>query len=232
MKSQTVIFTAIFTLSFFIITQAQDFYYGVQGGLNLADLDLQSASGTEILTSSRTEYGIGGIIGYKLDDHFALELEPTYLRKGGTQMANAGNPNIDITLSVLEIPLFMKASFGTTVRPYVKAGPVLGFVLSSEAESEQGGVVGGNASQTYLADLNNVIKNMDFGVTFGAGISFLAGKYTIFVDGRYSIGMIDLFQAGQIEWRSADDSFVVESNESSELSTKGLQIMAGMLIPF
>jgi len=223
--------TFLIILSLALVANAQQFYYGVEGGLNFADLDLKSSSGTDQLTSSQTGFAFGGIFGRTINNTFSLELEVIYLQKGGTQMANSENPNIEIGMSVLEIPLFVKASFGNTVRPYLKAGPAIGFILSSEAETEYGGAVAGGPVQTYKADLKNVLSKIDFSLSFGAGVSFLVGTSRLFIEGRYSFGLIDLYKGGQLEWRSGDDVYIVEANGDAELYTKGIQVMVGITFP-
>jgi hypothetical protein len=223
--------TFLIILSLVLAANAQNFYYGLEGGVNFADLDLKASSGTDQLTSSQTGFAFGGIFGHTLNNTLSLEVEVMYLQKGATQMANSTNPNIDIYMSVLEIPLFVKASFGDAVRPYVKAGPSLGFILSSEAETEYGGTVAGQSVQTYQADLNNVLKNIDVGLSIAAGVSFLVGNSRLFIEGRYSQGLVDLYKGGQIEWRSGDDVLMVEANEAAELYTKGIQLMVGITFP-
>jgi hypothetical protein len=103
--------------------------------------------------------------------------------------------------------------------------------LSSQAESEYGGAVVGQPLQTYRGDLNDVLKNVDFGICLGVGISFSIGNGYLFVEGRYSHGLVDLYQGGKIEWSAGDDSFVVEANEEAEMYNKGFQVMTGFTFP-
>jgi hypothetical protein len=121
MRTLSLFLAMLITLSLVFSAPAQHYYAGFMGGLNFADLNLKAASGTDQLTSPRTEYGIGGMIGRNISNTLSIELDVLYLRKGGTQMATSNNPDVDVTMSVLEVPLFIKATFGSTVRPYVKA---------------------------------------------------------------------------------------------------------------
>ena len=232
MKTLNRFLTFCITAGFVLSANAQEFYFGLQGGINFADFALKSSSGTDQLTSVCTGYGFGGIFGYHISENLSLSLEPMYLQKGGTQMATADNPNIDMTMSVLEIPLLIKASVGHTVRPYLKAGPAVGFILNSEAQTQFGGVVSGSSYQTYKADLNDVLGNVDLGLIMSAGVSFSLGESQLFIEGRYSFGLVDLYQGGSIKWQSADDVIVVEGNEAAELYNKGIQVMFGMSFPY
>ena len=231
MKTLKQFIIVFLMLGMCIAANAQNFSYGVQGSVNFTDLTLKSASGKDQLTGANTGFGFGALLGYRFNDHISLDMEAMYVQKGGTQMANGANPNIDISMSVLEIPVLLKAAFGNSFRPYVKAGPALGFILNSEAQAELGGVVQGQALNTYKADLGDVLKNVDFSVVLGAGISFAWGHSQVFIEGRYNLGMVDLYKGGQITWQSGEEAFVVKGNEATELYNKGFQIIVGISFP-
>jgi hypothetical protein len=127
-------------------------------------------------------------------------------------------------MAFLEIPVFLKLALGTSVRPYVFAGPSFGFLLSSKGEFTVNGDV-------FKGDLKDITKSFDVGLGFGVGISFPFGKTSVFVEGRYTLGLTDLFNAGQVEWKSGDITVEGEGFEGSELFTKGFQIMIGFTIP-
>jgi len=232
MKKHTYLFVVFFSLLLVLPADAQKIQIGVMGGLNFADMDLKTSTGTDRLTSSRTLFGIGGVLDLNLGQYTSLVVEPKYLQKGGTQKATTSDPDIDMKMNFLEIPIFLKVAYGEVIRPYMKVGPSIGLLLSSNAEGEVGGVVSGQPQKVYEADLNDVLEGIDFGLSVGAGASLLLGKNTIFLDGRYTFGLVDLWKGGTIEWKSGDDVFTVDSVEEAELSTKGFQIMAGIIFPF
>ena len=207
---------------------AQEYYFSIQAGLNSSDLNLKSASGTNQLTSPSAGFGLGASVGYNLNENFALELQPMYVEKKTTQMATTANPNITFAMTFIEIPLLLKVSTGNTIRPYLKAGPTIGFLLRAEAESEDGGVVSG---QSYKADLDDVLKNVNFSLVLGAGVSFHLGQSQIFIEGQYHKGLLDLYQGGQIEWKSAEEILIVKGNEAAELYTSGIVVVMGISFP-
>jgi hypothetical protein len=231
MRKLTAIWVLLFVLILVFSANAQQIQIGVVGGLNFSDLTLTSDTGRDLLTSSRTLFGAGGVLELNLGDIIRFNVEPMYLQKGGTQKATNGDPDVQMKFAFLEIPLFVKLTFGKTIRPYIKAGPSIGFLLSAKAEAETGGVVSGGPLQVYKADLKDVMTGLDFGVTVGAGVSVLLKRSTIFLDGRYSMGLKDLWKGGTVRWESGTDSFDVESSEAGELATKGFQIMVGIIFP-
>lgn len=232
MKKHTYLFVVFLSLLLVLPADAQKIQVGIMGGLNFADMDLKTSTGTDRLTSSRTLSGIGGVLDLNLGQYTSLVVEPKYLQKGGTQKATISDPDIDMKMNFLEIPIFLKVAYGEVIRPYVKVGPSIGLLLSSNAEGEVGGVVSGQPLKVYEADLNDVLESIDFGISVGAGVSLLLGKNTIFLDGRYTFGLVDLWKGGTIEWKSGADAFTVNSAEEAELSTKGFQIMFGVIFPF
>lgn len=103
---------------------AQRYSVGVVGGVTIADLDWKDAKGTDQLTSARTLFGIDGVINTDLRNNIYLDLEPMYIRKGTTLKADGVNPDIDVTMSFIEIPVYIKLFFGEDIRPYTLDGPI------------------------------------------------------------------------------------------------------------
>jgi hypothetical protein len=210
---------------------AAEYYIGAVGGLNFADMSLTDATGEDRLTSTRTLFGIGGIVGIELNDNLAVEMHPMYLRKGGTQMAIGENPNIDYTLSFIEIPILVKYSFGDRIRPHLFGGPSLGLLASAKAEGEVGGVVQGGAVRVYEADLTDVIGGFDLSLTIGAGFSYSLESFELFLDARYQYGLLELAEGGAITWESGDEVIEASLNEDAEIFTRGIQVMIGFTYP-
>ncbi|MFC1536073.1 porin family protein [Candidatus Neomarinimicrobiota bacterium] len=211
--------------------KAQQAQFGVMGGVMIADMDLKAANGDELVTNSRTAFGIGAIYSHPLSNSMSLMVELMFLQKGSQKKATNNDPNIDIKMNFIEIPVFFKMAFGNGLSPYIKAGPSVGIQISSKAESEVGGVVAGSSLQKFEGDLTDVIGRIDFGIGIGAGISYQMDDLTIFIDGRYLLGLIDIWKGGKIEWEAGDDKFTVESDKNAELRTNGIQIMLGVLFP-
>ena len=68
----------------------------------------------------------------------------------------------------------LKFAFGSSeTKPYVMAGPTVGYVLSVKLDDPVGGE----------EDIKDTTKDFDFGIAFGGGVSFPAGNNTVFVEG-------------------------------------------------
>jgi hypothetical protein len=231
MKSLPFLLLLLFCAALTLPATAQQFYTGPIIGLNIADGDVCDAEGCDRVTSSRTVFGAGGIFGVVLNETISLEIEPKYLQKGTTTMAYESSPNIDWKFAYIEVPALAKVSFGQQIKPYVKAGPTFGFLLSAEVETEGGGVVQGSPLTTYTADIKDAAKSLEMGGVISAGFNIPLENMTLFVDGRYAMGFGDILDEGDVEWKGGGETIEGAIRDKAELKTKGFQIMAGALFP-
>lgn len=176
---------------------------GIAGGVNLANVSVDpEPSGVDFGT--RTGLGFGGVFDLTLSDNVALHFEPLYLQKGSK--LESGAEEAKLKYVYVEVPALFKLALGTsTTRPYVMAGPTIGFLLSAKA------------SNGIEVDIKDETKSIDFGLGLGAGVSFPAGNNFVFVEGRYALGLSNI----------NDDP----DAEEIDLKNKGIQVIAGITFP-
>ncbi len=105
----------------------------------------------------------------------------------------------------------LKYAFGTgDTKPYIMAGPTIGFNLSAKQKITLG-------SDSDEEDIKDDISSTDFGLGFGGGVNFHTGNNSIFVEVRYNIGLTNI----------NDDS----DDPDTEIKTKGIKIFAGIIFP-
>jgi len=92
-----------------------------------------------------------------------------------------------------------------SARPYVMAGPSLGFLLSAKYDFKDG--------PEY--DAKDETKGLDLGVGLGGGVSIPRGDKTFFAEARYVLGLTNIND---------------ESDEST-VKNRGLQVLVGATIP-
>ncbi len=216
MKKSIFIVIAL-TVLFSIAANAQH-RVGVIGGLNIANVKDTDLDPGEALNNRRL-LGVGGVFDFALSNNAALRLEPMFLKKGTTLQISDSFDTVDFNFgfSYLEIPVFLKLDLGSsTFRPYVMAGPTIGFLLNSKLQIEI------NGTEVDKPDIDSVIEGIDFALNFGAGISFEMGAKSFFVEGRYALGLKDIVDDGTIQ-------FLGETGEiEGNVKTKGIQFMAGI----
>jgi hypothetical protein len=207
----------------FIITplHAQKAFIGAVGGLNMADLEIDAGDIDEV--KSRNTISFGGLFGYRLAENLVLQTEPKYLVKGGTAVDPTGELKIDVTNKYLEVPVLLQAEFAQN-RLHVLAGPTLGYMFSTELETEISGF-------TFTGNGENIFQNVDVGIVVGAGVNFPIWKGNVFLDGRYSHGLIKLAKNGTAELESDDIIISVTAEKKNKVINKGFQIMLGYAFP-
>jgi len=194
---------------------------GFVGGLNIASFSGVNEDGEDLNFSSRTIFGLGVVLDLALKPNLSLLFEPMYLQKGAELTFDEGILG-KFEAAYLEVPVFFKFALGSrTVRPYVMAGPTIGFNLSHELQFSA-------FEQDFENNLKKLTKPIDFGLGFGAGVSFPISNISIFIESRYRLGLSDVTETGVVEEAGFDP---IEFGERLDVNTKGIQIMLGITFP-
>ncbi len=224
MKILTCYLSLLCLIVLMLPINAQQYYLGIVGGLNISDFKLVNDAGVERAVDAQNRFGIGGVAGIGLGKNLYIQVEPMYLEKGGIAKADEySNVDVEIKSSVFEVPVFLKFAFGENNRFHVMAGPSFGFNLSSKATFEESGL-------TFEADMDEVIKTLDLAVAAGFGFSIPLGQLSFFLDGRYTYGLFDVLEDGVLEFKSGKIG-VTTDTEGGKVFSRGFQFMAGMIIP-
>lgn len=222
MKKSSLFFAAFL---FAAPVSAQN-HIGLVGGVNLANLRVDpKLEGPDL--SNRLGFGAGGVLEFGLSENVALRFEPIFLQKGAKQKGSQqltdeqgnvlGTVDVELTIkaSFIEVPALLKIALGTkSTRPYIAVGPTVGLLLSNKVSIKASGL-GVNVEDEQ--DLKDESKSIDFGVTFGAGLTFAAGSNSVFFEGRYALGLTNL----------NDDP----NDPNTDIKSKGIQIMGGITFP-
>ncbi|MFC1550773.1 porin family protein [Candidatus Neomarinimicrobiota bacterium] len=219
------LFVMILGISF-AQSSASKLQFGLIGGLNLSSADIEIVEeGADV--SNTTVFGIGGVLDWSLNQTFSLRLEPMYLQKGiGTTELDI-QPGIEWKLksSYLELPVFIKAEFGSNIKPYIIAGPSFGLLLNSDVRAELSGL-------TFKGDSKSATENFDVSVAFGGGINYPMDKFSIFLEGRYSYGLTNNIKGGTVVISSGNVTQEIEwDKETDMIKNRGFQIMVGVTFP-
>jgi hypothetical protein len=212
----------LFVLAVVLSANAQP-QVGIVGGLNIANADVDEADDdVDLNLDNRICFGIGGHADFNLTEKAVLRLEPMYLQKGAREeetIPGFGNVEAEWRLTYLEVPAFLKFDIGSgPTKPYVLVGPTIGFLLSSKYEQSMGDV-------SVEIDTKDVTKSFDFGIGFGGGISFPVGNKTVFAEGRYVLGLMNIVDEGTV---NVGGELVEITGEAKD---KGFQLMAGITFP-
>ena len=181
---------------------------GVVGGVNLATFH-ETPAEEGVTFATRSLFEAGAVVDIGLGRRLSLRLEPMFLAKGS-------NINLDffgktdtasLRLSYVELPVLLSLSLGSgSVRPYVLAGPTVGYLTGAKATDQT----------ENDKDVLSMFVRTDLGVSFGGGLRFPADKAQVFVEVRYSLGLKNV---------AKDSGDVIVKN-------RGVQVAAGVTFPF
>ena len=207
---------------------------GVQAGVNLTEANLNA----DIFnTALRTRAIIGGIVSYDFLPLLSLRTEPAYVQKGvkvdaAIDLANILNGTAEGTISAnyFEIPILLKLSLPSgIIKPYLIAGGSIAFLLGDAKLTVDKATLNGqdvtNNLPSNVKEQTFKIKSTDFILCLGGGITIPIGLLSLFVEGRYDLGLTDLSEGPY-----SFDLGIVNVDYDTEFKTRGIQIKAGVLI--
>lgn len=162
--------TLLFTFS---IVNAQEFKYGLKGGINLTGFHTQNGTVSDLMG-----YNFGGVVKMNLSSTFDLQGEILLNRKGGIyRYSNIAIENPEVKLTYLNIPILFKINI--TDKFNFHAGPEMGILLAKKA------TLSGEELEV------NIESNLDINALGGLEYQFQNG---IFIQTRYSYGLTKLFE--------------------------------------
>ena len=198
-------------------------YVGVVGGVNLSNLDIDPNPGIDFDRLNRM--AIGGVIGLQLVNHLKLHIEPMYMKKGAVLRnfdLSLGNSEFKYKVEAFELPVFLRVDLTSSrIQPYLLAGPTAGVITNTTVEVAASGI-------EFEGDADNIAKTIDFGVGFGGGLSLQVGGQALFLEGRYSLGLVNINEGGDVSLESENLPQVI-TIDPDDVSTRGFQVMAGIV---
>jgi hypothetical protein len=234
-KAGYFIIIPVLFLSSAALSQSSDFQsgrfsMGVVGGLHFANMHFPNSQDPDDQeTSILSGFGAGLVMDFRLLENLFAHVQPMYLQKGcnikeGNDPVN--QPEGQINAAAIEIPVLIQYTFGDKVRPYVVAGPSLGFNLNSEINFDLTGL-------KFMGDMKEVTGTFDLGITFGGGLQMPIGFGLIFLEGRYTHGLINQRKSGSVLLRSNGLDIELETDKNDDKYTnRGVQLMLGITFPF
>jgi hypothetical protein len=236
MKKTVLILILVFTY-FFVGSGFAQFQIGPLVGANLSSLSMDpDIPGGNINT--KTGFAVGGIIVINFSPIIGLQLEPTYMQKGAvihTPFTDFGlifEMERTIEVNYIDIPVLFRVSFGGEfIKPYLLGGGYIAFPVSKAKIEIEKVIVNGEDFINIVPeeDITQEIEtnSIDYGLNFGAGISFQLGIIDLFLEVQYSLGLSKLNDEDFLIF--PPDVPIFPDIVISEIKNKGFQIKAGLL---
>lgn len=186
------IFTMLFMLIGFVQLQAQEWNFGVKGGVNFASFGGSDAD--DMGVEGRTGFHIGGLAEVKLSEYFGVQLEVLYNNLGakfdGSFFDDEGNEfpgEVTFKLDYVAVPLIGK--FYPIQNLNIQTGPQVSFEVTSDVEADANG-------ESVSLDVEDATNKVDFSWLFGLGYDL---PYGLLVDGRYALGLSDIYDESNMK---------------------------------
>ena len=169
--------------------------FGVKGGITLANI--KAVPDTFEGYKWENKMGLAGGLSMELGlaKGFSLQPEVLYVQKGAKISVSEGEitGTVKFNVDYIEIPVLLKynlISSGLTI-PSVYAGPYFGFNTRARLVFKVDGY-----PEEYL-ELKDEIKDTEFGLTFGLGLTQKLGIMKVTLDARYDLGLSNIAEEAE-----------------------------------
>jgi hypothetical protein len=168
------------SLCFIIAVSAQHPHWGIKGGINLANIDVQNGTNPDW----KAGIHLGGLAHIHLSEHFALQPELMYSNQGAER--TSGNTENKTKLHYLNAPILLQYMTGSGFR--LQTGPQVGVLMSAKSKV--------NDTETTADDS---FKTPDFAWSFGASYVTMKG---LGFDARYNHGISNINDAAGNKYKN------------------------------
>lgn len=199
MRKLVLSMIAILSLGF---VNAQEFKFGVKGGLNVANLNFSGQGAPS--TSSLVGFHIGGFAEIKVSDKFSIQPELLYSTQGAKfEITQEGVTINSFKLGYINLPVMAKYYVANKFN--LEVGPQIGFLTSAKANAS-------GLGSTVDVGVKKAFESVDFGLNFGAGYDFTEN---VSAGVRYNVGLSNIAKT-----EDADNDTVKNSVLSLSLQYK------------
>ena len=165
------------------------FPVGVRGGANIASLSFENLSSAVTKEESHLGAFVAGYVEFPVLPLLSIEAGLSFGEQGGeiegsgTFFNQTFSGKATVKLVYMHVPVLAKVTFNAgRVKPYVKAGPQLGILLSSNLEFDP------TNGPTVERDTKKLTESVEFGLQFAGGVQF-PGSVGSFIEVGYDLGL-------------------------------------------
>jgi len=180
-------FLTAFAFLTFISINAQDFAFGVKGGVNVASVGGNTYAGITGLSSfsSKISFHVGAVVEIPISEKLAVQPELLYSSQGTKWPVNSSGSNLK--LDYVNLPIMVKYYIIEGLS--AEAGPLAGFLLSTNSNKE---------------DFNSL------DIAVGIGASYKIGD-NLFVGLRYNKGITNINKDSDFNGTNQNNVFQVSA---------------------
>ncbi len=172
----------VYSLSVPSAAAAQSGFFGIKGGLAIADVSVSGTDGFD--ATAGTSLVAGAVAGVRMNARARLQVEVLF---GERQFsATIGTFDAEISSRGVEIPLLfvLNGSRDRKVMPMIYVGPQFN-LISKVTQTVNGTEI----------DMSDSIRTSDPGITFGGGLEIPASRGAFTIDARANFGFRNVNEA-------------------------------------
>ncbi|TNE35152.1 PorT family protein [bacterium] len=183
---------------------------GVIGGINSSSLRIEPSDNFDV--EGRTSFGAGLFMNIQANSILSLQITPMFVEKGAKARYDLNFLKYtEFKADYIEFPGLARLNFDAgMLKPYVIAGPSLGFQLNSTYLDGDGKEV----------DNSDDTKNIDISLVIGAGLEIELDNLSLFGQLTYNHGLSNI--------DNTDGTFDI----TDEIYTRAIGVYVGLSMPF
>lgn len=183
---------------------------GVIGGINSSSLRIEPSDNFDV--EGRTSFGAGLFMNIQANSILSLQITPMFVEKGAKARYDLNFfKYTEFKADYIEFPVLARLNFDAgLLKPYVIAGPSLGFQLNSTYLDGDGKEV----------DNSDDTKNIDISLVIGAGLEIELDNLSLFGQLTYNHGLSNI--------DNTDGTFDI----TDEIYTRAIGVYVGLSMPF
>ncbi|MDA3837414.1 MAG: porin family protein [Candidatus Delongbacteria bacterium] len=199
---------------------------GIKGGLNYAnftgdDADVYNPESIKGMT-------LGGFLDFSLNKYLSVQIEANYLEKGSEgfedfyesyESESYWHPGyyfkekviFSYKLKYIELPILIKYH----TMEFYKISPNLYCGLSAAVNIEAKMNVQDGGISEFLdvveeeQEINDLIRDVEYNAIFGLGFNYVINKFKIFLDLRYNIGLVEIYEENESDFKNSAFTTIV-----------------------
>ena len=158
---------------------AQEFSYGVKGGLNLANI-AGDTDGFE--QDARLSLNLGAVGKYMISDLFSIQAELLYSGQGFKQSDVLGSEDLVFALDYINLPILADITIAEGLS--LQGGPQIGFLISDKAKFD--------GESVDLSDEGFDASTLDLSAAIG--VQYKLPNNGLFFQARYAHGISNIIE--------------------------------------
>lgn len=212
---------------------------GLKGGVNFSTISAQNSGIGNF--ENRTAPNFAVIFNYQLGPAFSIQAEPGFSSRGATVRPVQQIPDIIISpgwpyqravkgvakFNYFELPIVAQYRPHLTekLEAIISAGPEIRFRTGPQKlETTTATYISGEQTSTVTTTKSysgsEAVSTFDAGLTAGAGVAYPIGRFKVFLEGRYHLGLYNIAS-------SADD----RRDDAVKIHNRGASVVLGVTVP-